>query len=231
MPTSAAQAHATGGDRRRRGLLLMLPLAGLLSSMASIASYPFGPNSWLFPGFFFGLFICCSLAVFTLLTTISRALALIIMTSVAYPISILLAGGIQLIRPGSHWSMGQQPSVSSIALFAGGFLGALLVIGATLSLVASETEKASLLNKSPLWSLSGGILAIIGWTLGPSLGMVLWSTAHSLHLTAPDETALNATGDTSHQFSLWFVWQVGMAVILGIMLRTSETSSPAKEAK
>jgi hypothetical protein len=152
-------------------------------------------------------------------------------TTIAYPLSILVAGGIQLVIS-QHSPIGAGPDISAVTLFAGGFVGAYLVIGITLLLIPLQTEKRSVLVRSLCWPLLGGILGVIGWNLGASLGMALWSIAHHLHLTANDETWLNALhSDTSHEFSLFLIWQVGMAVVLGIMVRTSETSSPPKEAK
>lgn len=206
----------------KRGLLFVLPLAGLFSSAASILSYSVGSYSWLLPGFVFGLFICGSFAVLNLLVTIRRVLGLMVVTTVAYPVSILLAGGIQLVLPWRHWSMGDRSDISAVTLCAAGFVGAFLVIEGTLLLVPALTEKGSLLAKTLCWSLLGGVLAVIGWKLGPSLGMRLWHMAHALHLPAPDETAVNATGDTSHQFSLWFVWQTGMGVVLAKNCRLKE---------
>lgn len=206
----------------------MLPLAGLFSSAASIVSYSVGPYSWFLPGFLFGLFICGSLAAYNLLVTIRRALGLTVVTTIAYPLSILLAGGIQLVLPWWHWSMSDRSDISTVTLFAAGFVGAFIVIGVTLWLIPL-IEKESLLIKTLSWSLLGGALAVIGWKLGPSLGMRLWHMAHALRLTAPDETAMNARGDTSHQFSLWLVWQTGMAVVLGIMMQRFVDSKEIKQ--
>jgi hypothetical protein len=64
----------------------------------------------------------------------------------------------------------------------------------------------------------GGILGVIGWALGPSLGMAIWYGAHGLGLTAPDETSRNSLGQHSDVFALNVVWQTGMALVLAIML-------------
>ncbi len=77
----------------------------------------------------------------------------------------------------------------------------------------------------------GGVLGIIGWELGPTFGMALWSAADTLHVTAPTETALNAVGETSHRYSLFMIWQVGMAFVLVVVLRRFEAKPSPKEFK
>lgn len=197
--------------------------------MASIVSYSVGPYSWLLPGFLFGLFVCGSLALIRVLTSIRRAIVLIAVTTISYPLSILVTGVIQLVLS-QHSSMRDRPDISGIALFAGGFVGAFLVIGVILLLIPLQTGKRSVLVRSLCWPLLGGILGVIGWDLGASLGISLWSIAHHLHLTANGEARLNALhGDTSHQFSLWLVWQTGMAVVLALAARKFVHSGEIKQ--
>ena len=211
------QAHVTSDTR----FIYVLLVAGLLSSVASIASYSAGPYSWVLPGFLFGLFASGALVLTKAVNGIRRAAGLTAITTITYPLSILVSAGIQLL----FWrnsSMDDRPDLSSITLFAGGFVGAFVVIAVTQWLVASKSRKRSTLVRSLWWSLSGGILGVVGWNLGSSLGMSLWTIAHDLHLTARDEGLLNALhGDTSHQFSLWLVWQTGIGMVSGLALQKS----------
>lgn len=223
-PGLHSEAHITSDTR----LVYVLLLAGLFSSVVSIALYSIGPYSWLFPGFLFGLFASGGLALTKALTGTRRAAWLMAITTLTYPLAILVSGGIQLLLWRTS-SVDDRPDLSGITLFAGGLVGAFVVIGMTQLLAPSQVDKRSILVKSFWYSLLGGILGVVGWYLGSSLGMSLWTVAHDLHLTARDEGWLNALhGDTSHQFSLWVVWQTGMGTILGTALRRSVDSKEIK---
>lgn len=96
-------------------------------------------------------------------------------------------------------------------------LGAFLVLGAV-SLLKSEIGWRRRAFNCLCWAPVGGVLGIVGWALGPTLGMALWSVAHTMGFTPPDETFQNARGDTSHMYSLWVVWQTGVGFLLGLVL-------------
>jgi nitrate reductase gamma subunit len=137
----------------------------------------------------------------------------------AYFVSIMVAGTVEIALDGQH-TMGQPPSTSPLSLFAGGSVGSFLVLGGVLLLVHRDGRPRALALKVLVSSAICGFLSVIGWALGPSLGMYLWSALHALGRTPPDEAFQNALhSDVSHQLSLFVIWQTGTASLLGFILR------------
>lgn len=121
-----------------------------------------------------------------------------------------------------------EPLVYSAGLFVGGFVGAFVMLMALFHVMVPHAKHGRRVATAAYWSLAGGALAVIGWKLGPSLGMGLWSGLHARGLTPPTETALNAAGRPSHELSLYLVWQTGMALVLGLALQALAASRQAK---
>ena len=210
------------GIERGGGYQLVLPLSltGFLSGMiTSGLVYPTGKLGGYFLGCVFGASLAAPLLAYGMLRGPWKAICLPVMAAAAYYFSIVVAAVVELNLPWQNWSMGQDSRNSPVALFAGGFAGGFLVLGGIAFLVYSKVGIRTLATKSLAWSVVGGVLGVIGWMLGPSLGMFIWSGVHALGLTAPTETFQNALyGETSHQYSLFVVWQTGMALVLAIML-------------
>lgn len=97
----------------------------------------------------------------------------------------------------------------------------------TLSLLLdSDIARQTRLVTAMWWSPIGAVLGILGWVLGPFLGMAVWRVAFSLGLTAPGETFQGALyGETSHRYSLWVVWQAGIGFVAGLLLSNSKKLS------
>ncbi|MHB8527458.1 MAG: hypothetical protein ACYDD2_15070 [Candidatus Acidiferrales bacterium] len=220
-------------SKRGYKLGLALLLAGSCSGVVAIGTAYFAGQSHLqlFPGIIFGVFIAVCLALFEPRPKFWRAVRFVVVTSIAYFLSLLIAAVVQMrFLPLPPCSTGPCMSESLTAIFLGGMVGGFLILAEGIVLLHPQLGwRAIDLSVLP-WSVFGGILGIIGWELGPTLGIALWSGAHALGLTAPTETALNATGETSHGFSLLFVWQGGMGLVLGIVLRRFD-ANPLKEVK
>jgi hypothetical protein len=202
-----------------------LSSAGLVSGLVtSTLGYHSGLFGEYVLGGVFGAFMGIALAVTGMLQGVWKAVLLPVPTAFAYYLSIMAAGVVEIYFPWKIWSTGEVTPPDPIALFAGGFVGGFLVLGVVSILIHSilvhpKVGIETVVVKAFAWSLVGGILGVIGWAFGPSLGMAIWSGIHDLGLTAPDETFQNALlGQTSHGFSLFVVWQTGMALVLAIML-------------
>jgi len=141
----------------------------------------------------------------------------------AYFVSFWVAAAIELtLRRGG---LDRASEISSLALFAGGFVGCLLVFSSVFLLVYPERRSRSLAFKVLCSSILCGILAVVGWTLGPSVGTYIWYALHALGQTPPTETFQNALyGDSSRQFSLFVVWQTGTAFLLGLILHHDQAN-------
>jgi hypothetical protein len=151
-----------------------------------------------------------------------KAFLLPVPVAVAYFISYVVAIAVELGL--AHWgNSSMAATVSPVSLFAGGVAGGFVVLGFISILVHSILVNPGIGFRTPVvksiaWSPVGGILSVIGWALGPSLGMAIWYGVHGLGLTDPTETARNALGQPSHVFALSVVWQTGIALVLAIML-------------
>jgi hypothetical protein len=207
-------------QKRDRKLMLLTASAGLLAALISICgAYPLGRHGLhFFPGAAFGAIISGCFALRRYLRDVWKAIAITATSTFAYYASMQTAAGVELYSPFALRER-EDATVSAAALFAGGLVGAFLVLCAVSLLLDSETAWRHRVLKSVYWSPVGGVLGIVGW-VGPSLGMALWSVFHSMGLTVPGETFQNALyGQTSHVYSLWVVWQIGLGFVLGLVLR------------
>jgi hypothetical protein len=213
------------GQRPNYKFMAIMCSAGLPSGLLTATLlYPAAKMGPYVLGGVFGAMMGLALAIGKMLPGVWKAALLPVPMAAAYFISVHAAGLAELGLGLGNFSTDQSAIVSPVALFAGGVVGGFIVLGFVSILVHSilvhpTVGIRTLAVKSLAWSLMGGTLGVIGWRLGPSLGMAIWSGVHSLGLTAPDETFQNALyGETSHQFSLFVVWQTGMALVMAIML-------------
>ena len=77
-------------------------------------------------------------------------------------------------------------------------------------------------NGALISALAGGVLALIGWCAGPFVGAPAGGLVGHSYLT-PDfgPNVDNAT-------SLFIVWQTGMALVLGLLLRRNNAVSSSE---
>ena len=208
-------------------VLLLLPTAGLLSGFITVGlAYPAGRFGGTVLGGVFGAVMAVALSISGVLQGIWKIAVLLVVAAGAYFSSTMVAFVVELgVQTENSTTMGHQPTVSPVSLFAGGVVGGFLILGAFSILVNPELGFRPLAKKVLGWSLVGGVLGIVGWALGPSLGVAIWSVVHDMGLTSPTESLQNALGEPSHQDSLVVVWQTGMAIVLAIMLSPSKAIS------
>jgi hypothetical protein len=172
----------------------------------------FGQN--LVPGAVFGAIISCCFALRGYSRSLWKFAVMTVASTTAYFVAVWVAFGVELYSP--FLPPQERGNVSWQALFVSGLVGAFFIILTGSLLLNTGTTGQQRMLKILSWTPAGAFLGILGWALGPSLGMVLWQIVHSMNLTAPTETLRNAHGETSHIFSLWAVWQVGMGCVLGL---------------
>lgn len=111
------------------------------------------------------------------------------------------------------------------SLFVGGMIGGLIIVSGTSILFRPKRSISATAREALLWSVLSGALSPVGWALGPSLGMRVWSALHAMGLTGPSETFLyvlngeTVYGPPNRLFALFVVWQAGMGFALGMTLR------------
>jgi hypothetical protein len=228
-------------QKRDPALMLLTASGGLISAFITICGrFPLAHyavstsnrlldfNQVFLPGAVFGVFVSSCFALRRYLRDFWKAIAITAASTLAYYASFLAAGGVELHNP-FNFGEPRDGSISSAALLIGGLTGAGLVLCAMSLLLDSEIAWQSRLLRALRWSPAGAILGIVGWALGPSLGMVLWQIVHSMNLTGPTETFRNAQGETSHMFSLWAVWQAGIGFVLGLVVNRNKAEELARQ--
>lgn len=118
-----------------------------------------------------------------------------------------------------HVSLGALATSNAIAFFLAGFVGAFILFSAALSLLPKMTTRVACARSLP-WAAAGGLLGVIGWALGPSLGRFLWFTLNRWHVAHSLESFERAQIDFEPQcYSLYLVWQIAVAFLLGVACR------------
>ncbi len=189
----------TRTKKRLRWSFLAFPLAGLVSALLTIKlrSNPFFARANPFGSLIFGLLMGSCFWIFFGLRSVSKVVLFVLISVLASFLSI----GSSLLFVGS---LGDDPRFlpeSSI----GGYVGAFVILVATLLLVCPKPRLRHSLLKSLYWALAGGILA------GTAI------------LAAPEFHGLRMRLDPGTQdqgISVILVWQIGMALILAVLLWT-----------
>lgn len=229
----------TDGGRVNYKLLIVLPCAGLVAGMVTAdVSYPALQSdvALLLLSATFGFFVALCFGVFrimrsarSIITFVAGSILACFVAFAAATITELLSQfGSGAVYSILNRSRPPEPIVYSTALFVGGTAGAFGLLIALFYTVLPEWRRRGGVAIAFYWSLVGGALAVVGWKLGPFLGMALWSGLHARGLTPPTETALNAAGQPSRDLSLYVLWQAGMALVLGLALQTYAASRQAK---
>jgi hypothetical protein len=218
-------------------LLVLLSLSGLISGLLTCALIPPGrQEAGLFCGVVFGSFLAIPLAISGILDSgilysLLKSLGLIVVSTAAYSLAYFTAVGMQLNFPqivpsAEQWDMGTDEPASVTALFVGGLVGGFLVFAGVIFLSRPEINKGTRARKIIQGTLLGGALGIAGWALRSSIGTAIWNLLHAFGLTPPWELSPRAWfhgkydyGQRSRMYSLYVVWQTGVATAAGIMLR------------
>jgi hypothetical protein len=209
-------------QKRDYQLFIFLPLAGFVSGLLTVGlGNSFGKLGFYGIGSVFGAVMGIALAAIKVLRGAWKATLLIVPMATAYVFSVVAAAIFGLLNNFGNASASRGTSTPAVAVFAGGVVGGYLVLAAVLAIaIYPAVALRTLALKSLDWSPIAGILGVIGWGLGPSLGMTVWHVMQSAGLTAPGETAQNALlSDTSHSMSLFVVWQTDMGFVLASALR------------
>src|SRR6266446_6152461 len=221
----------TSERTRDFGFVLLMTLAGLASGVLTAALSDGHLSTDL--GIPFGAIVAFSLAMTGILPRLWKAVCLFALIAAAFVVSVILAENAELAIRQLLTVVRETHYPSSF--FAGGMAGGFIVMCGALLLAQPNRRFSALLRQAFLWSLFVGALAPIAWTLGPSVGMCVWSGLHAVGLTTTTNTFQNALyGETAYGapnrlYALFVVWQTGMAFALGMTLRGSRAISPSEE--
>jgi hypothetical protein len=188
-----------------------------------------GSSLGLGPWDIFGAMISVYFWAFAGIRSVTKAIGLVVASTFAYFVAYFsgVFAGMFLSS-----AMGSQINTESAELGVGmvaplliaGVIGAFLVTVAVLRLY-SEYTWPDVLKKALPWSLAGGVFALLGWGLGPSLGDAIWSRLYSAGLSDSSREMLAHDALPLNFNSLHIVWQIGMGATLGVVLSNTQLLS------
>jgi hypothetical protein len=208
----------------------LLPLSGLVSGLVTSVLIR-GSEQSMLNGIVFALFLTGCLGILGILHSYWKAATLIVITTAAYFCAYYVAFGLQLqhpdiVRKAEQGYMGSREPASPIALFVGGLVGGFIVFGALMILFRPGKSFGGLVLKVLVGTVLSGILGVVGWTLRSSVGAGVWHAFHIFHLTPPSELSPREYyhdefdyGETTRMYSVYVVWQTGVAAAAAVMLR------------
>jgi hypothetical protein len=227
---------STGGSPH-----LFFALSGVGSALLTISLLPSSSKLSLLLGGVFGVVVSICLVLCGISDRSWRTFLFIAMTIVAYLVGVGIAFTVQLslpprlllISPAELWSLGHGGAVSPVALFFGGTAGALAVLFGAAPLAKRRLANRTVMFRCVGWSLFGGAFAILGWVLRDSLGVILWNVFRYVQpasFQGSPEDELRGLGPVDLVCAVYFMWQLGIAVVLGVMLGAgAEKSRPMEQ--
>jgi hypothetical protein len=219
-----------------RKLIAGLALAGFASGTLSIVSLEPLSNiprlqelrlALYVPGAIFGVIVAVYYAIFMRARSSARLLSFIVAAVTAYFLAVTLSVYAVVSLRSFEWS---KETLFYGAMFVGGLVGSLILIIAAQLLLSTGRKWKAILARAFLWSLAGGFLGVVGFALGGSLGKLLWLALYAMQLTFTDtdlDTAVRT--QTVNVFSLFVVWQAGMAPLLGWLVAKGSAAQPERQ--
>jgi len=209
-------------------LVVALGLCGVASGIITCAFiYPQDNANGISPGVIFGISLAVPLT-FLRIVDLLKALLLVVYSAAIYVIAIVTAIFVQMKYPqlvpeADLWNMGNGETPALIPLFIGGFIGGLLLFAVVT--YASGISARWCMANALVGAVLGGVLGLAGWALGGSLGVVLWHFLDIFHLASGGSPRICYDDgcyytELAHTYSLFMVWQTGVAVAMGWMLRS-----------
>jgi len=229
--TGLATSKSPDANRQKIDIwwLVGLPLAGLVSGLLTV-SYDesitrLNPVAgYFFVGAQFGALVWLALWEFWEQSAIRKGAFFAGASGIASLVGHILGMLCGLFF--ASYPIGGRLEVHSILLFPAGFVGAFVLFSTVLFFLFPTMKAKRVFLKAIPWSAAGGLLAVIAWTLGPSLGRFLWFTLNQWHMAQSGQAVERAQIDLALQFySLYIVWQIGIAVLLGITCWAQATRS------
>jgi hypothetical protein len=197
-------------------------LAGLLTIVVPSIVWRLGSPFYtgalfgIFVGDIFGAVISVYFWIFLHRRSVAKSIEFTLASAFAYIVATYITMfSSEYIGFSSNTSAnaGSSEAAPLAAFFVGGASGAFIVLLAALLLFSSSFNPWRVVSRALLWSISGGVLGVLGWASGPFLvQIVLSALGQRAALASPRDV------DTGHYYSLFLVWQAGMGLVLGFLL-------------
>jgi hypothetical protein len=189
--------------------ILLITLAGVVSAVLTIVVgslyYYDAPESdsvaYVYKGLLFGVCIAAYFMIFERLRSMWRIAAFIVACAAADLASLYAVIGMRTLT-----SADLQLDVGSPALFAAGFAGAFIILAAGLFLFGRRGIHWRSLATTFLGAAGGGLLGILGWKIG-------WLLSPAVLVSSVQES------------TLFVLWQTGVALMLGLLLRYERSAA------
>jgi hypothetical protein len=196
----------------------LMSLMGLGSGVITLPVAA-GLGGFAILGLPFAAVVTCSLAITGIVREVWKGMFVLIAISATFYASLWLTVFVELSLPWKSWGdMGASPNVSPVSLFVGGMTGGFLVMATVFLVAYPEIHQSRRILKALGWSFIPGALTVTGWYLG------------STRLLAPRQH-LGEGNQTANWCSLLVLWQSGMGLLLGVLLRSSQERFAAREAR
>lgn len=215
-----AQTADGATDLIRRGNFsswVLLALFGITSALLSLATPEL--KGWFSPYFIGTVYGAALVLYFAFCRGVYslKGILLIASSAVAYPVAFF----------GSLWvtdrlripaSVSQQGEAAPSLIFAGGVLGGLILLPAAILLYKPRSQSwAAALGRIVAGIPLSGIVGVLAWELGPTLGKLTWTLLPTAPYPQPE----------SHQMdSLFMIWQPVMAIFIGFATSNVERDLP-----
>lgn len=214
------QSKLVDGLKNHFALTAILTAAGLLSGIITICSFHFfgGMGNDYFSGGFFGAVLAGFLWLFKGLRSPWKVFLLLTTSIVSYRVASLLA-----------WPI--VPSIQGIPnfeYFVAGAVGAFLVLAATLFITFPVQKGWRVFALAVFFAIGGGLLGIVGWSLGNSLGKGIELILAPLNLTT---NIAIPSGIDLNLYSVHLVWQAGISLLFGILFWRISSQNAVRSPK
>ena len=201
-------------------LAAILTAAGLLSGIITICSFHFfgGMGNDYFSGGFFGAVLAGFLWLFRGLRSLWKVFLLLATSIAAYWVASLLAWPI----------MPRIQGIPNFEYFVAGAIGAFLVLAATLFITFPEQKGRRIFALAAFFAIGGGLLGMVGWALGSSLGNGIKLIL--AHLDLSTSIAFSSDIDVN-LYSVHLIWQAGMGLLFGILFWRISSQNAVRSPK
>jgi hypothetical protein len=190
----------------------VLPLEGLFSGLLTcvlpVVLNVLGINPIPFTGAIFGAVISAHFWRFRGMRSGWRVLGFVAISAAAYPIAVNATISTPAHLASLNFSGNGAGDIDSSQFLTGGILGAAILFTGFFFFLAPATHWPRFLAKAFCFTVFGGFLGVFGWALGGFLS-ISWRGVQN-------------QGKDWNFYSLYLVWQSGIALLLGLLLPAQE---------
>lgn len=188
--------------RPARSSVAVLAVAGLASAVFTVGVGVAGYFLRASVGFTFGVALAAYFVWYEGHRNAARVVGFVCACTAAFPAALRSVGPLMAVFGIEAATESGRVKIPMSAFFAGGCVGALIVLAAGVFLLGPQKNIGRSIGMIALWSLGGGFLGVIG--------------------AAVDVIRTDSVGGS--MYPLFIVWQPGVAALLGLLLEQERRS-------